>query len=236
MSRFLSTGGCLAQGRGCLVSGGVWSVGGGPVPGRGSFLWFLLECILVVIWIKWHGHFERFHITGRVQGLFVPFACAGSGDPVRVLRLYTMNTLDTLWSIYCWDICTTCHYQNYVLLYWLIHSCLRWSLSVTTWLTDWLRLSLALYCAVPFIAACVDVSRTVFWDRSRLNISKTNTCSWYMFNQYTNSIQNLISVKELLGWCLFSISFKIRLNILGYKFFNRFDDFYMNVVFLDLSP
>ena len=31
-----------------------------------------------------------------MQGLSVPFACVGSGDPVRVLRLYTMNTLDTL--------------------------------------------------------------------------------------------------------------------------------------------
>ena len=28
--------------------------------------------------------------------LSVPFACVGSGDPVRVLRLYTTNTLDTL--------------------------------------------------------------------------------------------------------------------------------------------
>ena len=33
--------------------------------------------------------------------LSVPFACVGSGDPVRVLRLYTTNTLDTLSSIYC---------------------------------------------------------------------------------------------------------------------------------------
>ena len=31
-----------------------------------------------------------------VQGLSVPFACVGSGDPVRVLRLYTTNTLDIL--------------------------------------------------------------------------------------------------------------------------------------------
>ena len=31
-----------------------------------------------------------------MQGLSVPFACVGSGDPVRVLRLYTMNTLDIL--------------------------------------------------------------------------------------------------------------------------------------------
>ena len=29
-----------------------------------------------------------------MQGLSVPFAYVGSGDPVRVLRLYTMNTLD----------------------------------------------------------------------------------------------------------------------------------------------
>ena len=46
-----------------------------------------------------------------MQGLSVPFACVGSGDPVRVLCLYTTNTLDILWSIYCWDICTTCHYR-----------------------------------------------------------------------------------------------------------------------------
>ena len=31
-----------------------------------------------------------------MQGLSVPFACVGSGDPVTVLHLYTMNTLDTL--------------------------------------------------------------------------------------------------------------------------------------------
>ena len=31
-----------------------------------------------------------------VQGLSVPFACVGSSDPVRVLCLYTTNTLDIL--------------------------------------------------------------------------------------------------------------------------------------------
>ena len=31
-----------------------------------------------------------------LQGLSVLFACVGSGDPVRVLRLYTTNTLDIL--------------------------------------------------------------------------------------------------------------------------------------------
>ena len=29
-----------------------------------------------------------------MPGLSILFACVGSGDPVRVLRLYTMNTLD----------------------------------------------------------------------------------------------------------------------------------------------
>ena len=54
---------------------------------------------------------------GLLQGLSVPIACVGSGDPVRVLRLYTTNTLDIFWSIYCWGICTTCHYQfNCVML------------------------------------------------------------------------------------------------------------------------
>ena len=31
-----------------------------------------------------------------MQGLSLPFVCVGSGDPVRILRLYTMNTLDIL--------------------------------------------------------------------------------------------------------------------------------------------
>ena len=31
-----------------------------------------------------------------LQGLSVPFACVGSSDPVRVLCLYTINTLDIL--------------------------------------------------------------------------------------------------------------------------------------------
>ena len=36
-------------------------------------------------------------LGGRfLQGLSIPFACIGSGDPVRVLRLYTTNTLDIL--------------------------------------------------------------------------------------------------------------------------------------------
>ena len=36
------------------------------------------------------------YVVVFMQGLSVPFACVGSGDPVRVLRLYTTNTLDIL--------------------------------------------------------------------------------------------------------------------------------------------
>ena len=38
-----------------------------------------------------------------VQGLFVPFARVGSGDPVRVLRLFHNEYTGFNWSIYCWD-------------------------------------------------------------------------------------------------------------------------------------
>ena len=52
------------------------------------------------------------NVYGITSARFIrTVSCVGSGDPVRVLRLYTMNTLDILWSIYCWDICTTCRYQ-----------------------------------------------------------------------------------------------------------------------------
>ena len=53
----------------------------------------------------------------RMQGLFVPFALVGSGDPVRVLCLLHNEYTGCSWSIYCWDICTTCRYRTYVILY-----------------------------------------------------------------------------------------------------------------------
>ena len=46
-------------------------------------------CVWFNLLVKWNYH-------KTVQGLFVPFACVGSGDPVRVLHLYTTNTLDTI--------------------------------------------------------------------------------------------------------------------------------------------
>ena len=36
-----------------------------------------------------------------MQGFIRPVARVGSGDPVRVLRLYTTNTPDEVCSIYC---------------------------------------------------------------------------------------------------------------------------------------
>ena len=122
-----------------------------------------------------------------MQGLLVPFACIGSSDPLRVLRLYTTNTLDTLWSIYCWDVCTTCLYTTNTLdtlwsiycwdicttcryrIYVLCAQALRlWDFLLLIRTSRWLSgecLSM-LYCVVAYIAACVDASRTVFWDRS----------------------------------------------------------------------
>ena len=95
-------------------------------------------------------------LLGHVQGLSVPFARVGSGDPVRVLRLYTTNTLDTLWSIYCWDICTTCRYQTYVL-------CYGWMCPGRVLTMNW---TATLHGVVSFIVTCVDVGRTVFRDHS----------------------------------------------------------------------
>ena len=43
---------------------------------------------------QFHKYAARMADILQLQGLSVPFACVGSGDPVRVLRLYTTNTLD----------------------------------------------------------------------------------------------------------------------------------------------
>ena len=42
-----------------------------------------------------------FTVHVRLQGFIRPIARVGSGDPVRVLCLYTTNTLDEVCSIYC---------------------------------------------------------------------------------------------------------------------------------------
>ena len=117
------------------------------------------------------GDLKPWDISVKLQGLSVPVACVGFGDPVRVLRLYTMNTLDEVWSIYCWDICTICRYQIYVLLYWMADT----SQPTACWLITagrclagrWPNDALILYCTVSYIAACVDTNGTVFCDRPK---------------------------------------------------------------------
>ena len=52
------------------------------------------------------------HYDTNCKCFIRPVARVGFGDPVRVLRLYTMITLDEVCSIYCWDICTTCRYWS----------------------------------------------------------------------------------------------------------------------------
>ena len=121
-----------------------------------------------------------------MQGLFVPFACVGSSDPVRVLHLYTTNTLDTLWSIYCWDLCTTCCYQIYLLL---VQALQLWDflLLIRTLLKYLAKCALTLYCVVTYICACVDASRTVFWDRSYMIKGKAGeACHFGRWQHWTS--------------------------------------------------
>ena len=131
----------------------IWKVWAYKCPIQWLNVYIYYSCLQNQIW--------------KVRGLSIMFACVGSGDPVRVLRLYTMNTLDTLWSIYCWDICTTCHYWTYVLL--LKPYALRTpTMMCVLWLEACWQMRSTLYCVVSFIAACVDASRMIFWDHSVL--------------------------------------------------------------------
>ena len=67
---------CVVVGGACVVAGGHTWLPGGMHGCRGACMVAEEACVM--------------------QGLSVPFACVGSGDPVRVLGLYTTNTLDTL--------------------------------------------------------------------------------------------------------------------------------------------
>ena len=53
----------------------------------------------------------------RLQGLFVPFARKGSGDPVRVLHLFHNKYTGYNWSIYCWDYVQLVATESNVVLY-----------------------------------------------------------------------------------------------------------------------
>ena len=91
-----------------------------------------------------------------VQGFIRPVARVGSGDPVRVLRLYTTNTLDEVCSIYCWDICTTCHYRS---------TCYSTGASGPTALSvcSWLCLVANCWLSARSLARSLSRSRTVLY-------------------------------------------------------------------------
>ena len=55
--------------------------------------------LLHTLYIRYAG--IAHHQALQMQGFIRPVARVGSGDPVRVLRLYTMITLDEVCSIYC---------------------------------------------------------------------------------------------------------------------------------------
>ena len=113
-----------------------------------------------------------------MQGLFVPFACVGSGDPVRVLRLYTTNTLDVLLKhlllrrMYNLPLpILLCYAQA-------LHSetsycyrdCVTPSACVQVTLCEChvrIPIPRTVLCGALY-TACVDASRMVFWDRSVL--------------------------------------------------------------------
>ena len=75
-----------------------------------------------------------------MQGLFVPFACVGSGDPVRVLRLLHNKYTGFNWGIYCWDNVQLVATKSNVLLY-----SLPTSVQLCCWRAS-LRMSIVLYC------------------------------------------------------------------------------------------
>ena len=88
------------------------------------------------------------------KGFIHLVACIGSGDPVRVLHLYTTNTLDEVCSIYCWDICTTCRYRS---------TCYSTGASGPTVLSVCSRLCLVANCSTENWAL-TDCPRTVLYD------------------------------------------------------------------------
>ena len=114
----------------------------------------------------------------RLQGLSVPFACVGSGDPVRVLRPYTTNTLDVLLKHLLLR-----HMYNLplpILLCYAQALCSETSYCYCDRVTpsacvsrDPVPLSVCVsvchtvLCGALY-TACVDASGTVFWDRSVL--------------------------------------------------------------------
>ena len=108
-----------------------------------------------------------------MQGLSVPFACVGSGDPVRVLCMYTMKTLDIfeafiaeayvqLAATSSTVLCSSLTLWDFLLLLLCCVNCPAAICRVSLMCVSHTVLCGALY------TACVDASRMVFWDRSVL--------------------------------------------------------------------
>ena len=109
-----------------------------------------------------------------MQGLSVPFACVGSGDPVRVLRLYTTNTLDVLLKhlllrrMYNLPLPILLCYAQALRSETSYCYCDRVTPSACVQVTLCecrVRIPRTVLCGALY-TACVDTSRTVFWDRS----------------------------------------------------------------------
>ena len=112
----------------------------------------------------------------NLQGLSVPFACVGSGDPVRVLRLYTTNTLDVLLKhlllrhMYYLPLPILLCYAQALLseTSYCYCDCVTPSACVQVTLCECrVQIPRTVLCSSLY-TACVDASRTVFWDRSNL--------------------------------------------------------------------
>ena len=93
-----------------------------------------------------------------MQGLSVPFACVGSGDPVRVLRLYTRIH---------WIYFEAFISETYVQLVATDANVLCAQALRSETPNYYYCCSRTVLCGALY-TACVDASRTVFWDRSVL--------------------------------------------------------------------
>ena len=170
-----------------------------------------------------------------MQGLSVPFACVGSGDPVRVLHLYTMNTLDVLLKHLLLR-----HMYNLLLPILLCYAqalrsetsyCYRDRVTLSTCVQVTLcecrvRIPRTVLCGALY-TACVDASRTVFWDRSILSMTSwisINKRNLYLWEEDTYKIYFLYNYRlYVIGSLTFSFSIPLWSNI-EFTLFNWIHD------------
>ena len=101
-------------------------------------------------------------LVSTLQGLFVPYACVGSGDPVSVLYLFHNKYSRYRRTIYCNWLCTTSSLPKLGANYYRLPTTVQLRaaheqmLPVQCLTVDWLQI---LYCTY-FRLNCI------FWDRS----------------------------------------------------------------------